>query len=80
MIRVSDNGIGIRAIHLDKIFNMFYRASENSKGSGLGLYITREAVSKLGGTISVQSEYGKYITFEIDIPNLKPSNDKVLAT
>jgi signal transduction histidine kinase len=48
---------------------MFYRASENSKGSGLGLYITKETVLKLGGTIEVQSEFGKGTRFDILIPN-----------
>jgi PAS domain S-box-containing protein len=68
-INVSDNGIGIEKMHLDKIFKMFYRASENSKGSGLGLYITKETVLKLGGTIEVQSEFGKGTRFDILIPN-----------
>jgi signal transduction histidine kinase len=65
----SDNGIGIEKQHLDKIFNMFYRASEKASGSGLGLYITKEAVAKLGGTISVSSVVGKGTQFEIIIPN-----------
>lgn len=64
----SDNGIGIEESHLGKIFNMFYRASPNSKGSGLGLYIVKEAVSKLGGTISAQSSYGKSTTFKLILP------------
>jgi signal transduction histidine kinase len=64
----SDNGIGIEATHLGKIFNMFYRASHNSKGSGLGLYIVKEAVSKLGGTISAQSNYGESTTFKLVLP------------
>ena len=76
VIRVSDNGIGIREIHLDKIFNMFYRASENSKGSGLGLYIAKETVFKLGGTIQVQSEFGQFTSFDIVIPNQKSSSEK----
>ena len=70
-IRFSDNGIGIEGKHLDKIFDMFYRASENSKGSGLGLYIAKETVTRLGGTIKVESEFGASTTFEIIIPNSK---------
>jgi signal transduction histidine kinase len=69
-IRFSDNGIGIQRNHLDKIFDMFYRASENSKGSGLGLYIAKETISKLAGSIKVESEFGAFTTFEITIPNL----------
>lgn len=71
-INISDNGIGIQKKNLDEIFNMFYRASENSKGSGLGLYITKETIIKLGGTIKVLSEYGNFTTFDITLPNLKP--------
>jgi signal transduction histidine kinase len=70
-IRFSDNGIGIEAKHLDKIFDMFYRASENSKGSGLGLYIAKETIAKLGGTIKVESVFGTSTTFEIILPNSK---------
>ena len=68
-IRVQDNGIGIATDFLPKIFNMFYRATERSEGAGLGLYIVRETVQKLGGTIAVQSELGQGTTFEIEIPN-----------
>lgn len=69
-IRFFDNGIGIQEIHLNNIFNMFYRASERAKGSGIGLYIAKETVTKLNGTMRVQSEFGVYTAFEIEIPNL----------
>ena len=72
-ITVKDNGIGISEKHVTKIFDMFYRASENSKGSGLGLYIAKETITKLGGTIKVQSEFGISTTFEITIPNSTPN-------
>lgn len=68
-IKVEDNGIGIRSQYLDNIFDIFYRADENAKGSGLGLYIVKDTVDKLGGHIKVQSEYGKGSTFTITIPN-----------
>jgi signal transduction histidine kinase len=68
-IRVEDNGIGIAAHHLDKIFNMFYRATEQNPGSGLGLYITREVVNKLAGTIQVHSEIRQYTRFIVWVPN-----------
>ncbi|MEQ9413931.1 MAG: ATP-binding protein, partial [Cyclobacteriaceae bacterium] len=54
-ISLEDNGIGIDAQHLQKVFRMFYRAHERSKGSGLGLYIVKETVGKLGGDIRVES-------------------------
>lgn len=54
-IAVHDNGIGIHPQHQDKVFEMFYRATENSSGSGLGLFITKEIVEKLGGKIKMES-------------------------
>lgn len=58
-IEVKDNGEGIRAEHKDKIFDMFYRGTANSSGSGLGLYIAHEAVQRLGGTIKFDSVFGE---------------------
>lgn len=70
LIEIQDNGIGIKQEYLDKIFDMFFRASHDSNGSGLGLYITRQVVEKLGGTIDVESNYGEGTKFEIYLPNL----------
>lgn len=67
-LRIKDNGIGISTESLPKIFSMYYRATEKSKGSGLGLFIVRETVHKLNGTVSVQSETGKGSTFIIQLP------------
>jgi signal transduction histidine kinase len=67
-ITVADNGKGIHAEYLDRIFDMFFRASEDSYGSGLGLYITRQVVEKLGGKIRVTSTYGEGSTFSIYLP------------
>lgn len=69
IFEVSDNGQGIDAAHIDKIFNMFYRANKSAKGSGLGLYIVKEAITKLSGEISVKSTLGKGTTFKVFIPN-----------
>jgi signal transduction histidine kinase len=69
-IRVTDNGIGIKDEHQENIFKMFFRGSERSKGSGLGLYIVKETVEKLGGTITVQSKISKGSTFEVVLPSL----------
>lgn len=68
-IVISDNGIGIENQHLDKIFNMFYRATERKAGSGLGLFIVKETITTLGGSITVTSESGKGTTFTIELPN-----------
>jgi len=64
-----DNGIGIKSEHMDKIFNMFYRATERSQGSGLGMYIVKQAVEKLHGTISLHSDYGVGTRIKIILPN-----------
>lgn len=68
-IIIKDNGIGISPELHDKIFEMFYRVSEESVGSGIGLYIVKEAVSFLNGKIKLKSEPGKGSEFKITIPN-----------
>jgi signal transduction histidine kinase len=70
-IRVRDNGIGIDKENQGKVFNMFYRVSSKSIGSGLGLYIVKEAVEKLHGAIELRSEPGKGCEFSIHLPNLQ---------
>lgn len=71
-ITIQDNGIGIEKEHQKKIFDMFYRANEESKGSGLGLYILKETLQKINGHVKVSSEFGKGSLFYIEIPNLEP--------
>jgi signal transduction histidine kinase len=68
-ILFSDNGIGIDDTNIKKVFDMFYRASAQSDGSGLGLYIVKNAMEKLGGSIQVNSNLGKGTSFELKIPN-----------
>jgi len=68
-LEFSDNGIGIQPEHMDKIFNMFYRATDRSQGSGLGMYIVKQAVERLNGTISLQSDYGVGTRIKIILPN-----------
>ncbi|MBN8652263.1 MAG: HAMP domain-containing histidine kinase [Cytophagales bacterium] len=67
-ISVKDNGQGIRPEHLEKIFDMFYRTASSTGGSGLGLYIAREAAARMGGSISVRSVYGNGSTFSLLLP------------
>ena len=71
-IRIEDNGMGIAQEHLDKIFDMFYRANDQKPGSGLGLYIVKETIEKLKGKITVTSELCKGSVFVMELPNLKP--------
>ena len=73
LISFRDNGIGISKQDLSRVFEMFYRASDQAGGSGLGLYIVKNAVEKLGGRVSVGSEPGQYTLFEIVLPNQKKS-------
>lgn len=68
-IRVSDNGAGISDKSLPKIFDMFYRGSSTVSGTGLGLYICKEIVVRLEGTIEVESVYGVGSSFTITVPS-----------
>lgn len=65
---VEDNGQGIASEYHSKIFDMFYRANEQSRGSGLGLYIVREALMKLSGSIHLESAPGIGTTFTVTLP------------
>ena len=69
-ILIRDNGIGIDRVNQEKVFNMFFRVSSQSVGSGLGLYIVKEAVEKLHGVVNLTSEIGKGTEFSIRLPNL----------
>lgn len=67
-IYIIDNGLGIEKHQLKRIFTMFYRGTERSKGSGLGLFIVDETVTALGGKIKVKSEPGKGTEFKVSLP------------
>lgn len=68
-IAVQDNGQGISKESIPKIFDMFYRASPGTDGTGLGLYIVQEALSKIKGIVLVDSQVGKGSTFKIVLDN-----------
>jgi PAS domain S-box-containing protein len=74
IIEVKDNGQGIGEEHLDKIFEIFYRASSSKTGSGLGLYIVKEAINKLQGNISLKSTINQGSCFTVEIPNQAPES------
>lgn len=71
-IVVADNGIGIPAAELDKLFTKFYRASNaqshQAEGTGLGLYIVKQSIELLGGQIAVDSKEGVGTRFVIALP------------
>lgn len=69
VISVIDNGKGIAEEFHSKLFDMFFRASVDQTGSGIGLYIVQEMANRLGAQISFVSEPGKGSTFTINIPN-----------
>jgi signal transduction histidine kinase len=70
IIELEDNGQGIRAESVSRIFDMFYRASTESNGTGLGLYIVKEALNKLNGRIEVRSKVNVGTTFVITLPQI----------
>lgn len=71
-ICISDNGVGIAQDQKDKIFDMFYRGTDDNTGSGLGLYIVKETVDKLKGEITVESSLKEGCLFKVTIPNQAP--------
>jgi PAS domain S-box-containing protein len=66
---ISDNGLGIPQEKQAEVFKMFYRLSSKMPGSGLGLFIVKEILNKLGGTVEISSAEGQGTTFFITIPN-----------
>ena len=65
---ISDNGEGISETDMPKIFDMFYRGNTNTVGTGLGLYICREVINKLGGEMGIESVLGSGTTITVTIP------------
>jgi signal transduction histidine kinase len=65
---LEDNGSGIPAEHQQKIFDMFYRYSTHISGSGLGLFIVKEVLAKIAGSIALESEVGKGSKFSVSVP------------
>lgn len=75
VITIADNGIGIPAEDQEQLFTKLFRASnarsQVTDGTGLGLYIVKEAVTILGGTISFVSKEGEGTTFQITFPRTR---------
>jgi signal transduction histidine kinase len=69
IVEIEDNGIGIIEEHMNNIFKMFFRSTNNVNGLGIGLYIVKEALQRMGGDISVRSVYGQGAIFRILVPN-----------
>ncbi|NJM26374.1 MAG: HAMP domain-containing histidine kinase [Bacteroidia bacterium] len=69
-LSIEDNGKGIAQEHLSNVYKMFYRATDDGAGSGLGLYIVKEAIDKLNGSINITSKEGHGTTVLLDIPEV----------
>ncbi len=69
VIEVTDNGQGINLAYLPRVYEMYFRTNERSKGNGLGLYIVKKMVDKLNGRIELRSEIGLGTTVQVFLPN-----------
>jgi signal transduction histidine kinase len=76
-VSVEDNGKGIAKEHLKNVCRMFYRATDDGAGSGLGLYIVKETIDKLNGSINIESVEGKGTTVQLMIPEVSPGHAEV---
>ena len=72
MLTFTDNGIGIPQENQERVFDMFYRGTSMRTGSGLGLYIVKEMLNKLGGHLQLSSQKGIGTSITLEIPNLAP--------
>ena len=70
-IDIGDNGCGIEKEYQEDVFNMFFRATDENAGSGLGLYIVKETIQKLKGKVSLVSEPEKGTTIKMKLPNME---------
>ena len=69
-LKIKDNGIGIAEEHHKKLFDMFYRLPSQVAGTGIGLYIVKEIIEKMKGSIIINSKEGIGTTFTIQLKNL----------
>lgn len=75
-INIEDKGKGIEKKYQDDVFKMFFRATDQNAGSGLGLYIVKETVNKLKGNISLESVVNKGTILSMKLPNMGPNIKK----
>jgi len=68
VVEVRDSGAGIKAEHLEHLFDPFFTTKPVGVGTGLGLFICKNIVTSLGGTISVKSEVAKGTVFTVSLP------------
>jgi signal transduction histidine kinase len=73
VITITDQGPGIPADELDRVFERFFRGNDGAhqSGSGLGLSIARDMVALMGGTLTVRSRRGSGATFTVRMPRIQ---------
>ncbi|WHZ06405.1 MAG: hypothetical protein OJF59_000158 [Cytophagales bacterium] len=69
VLEVQDNGQGIERTYLNRVFDMYFRANEKSKGNGLGLYIVKKMADKLGGRVELKSDLGQGTLVKVFLPD-----------
>jgi PAS domain S-box-containing protein len=80
VLEVEDNGCGMDAKTAARVFDPFFTTKEEGLGTGLGLYISKNLVESVGGSISVESEIGRGATFRVVIPDLgNPDRSKITS-
>ncbi|MCZ8133914.1 MAG: HAMP domain-containing sensor histidine kinase, partial [Algoriphagus sp.] len=70
VIVLEDNGIGIEERHRSDVFNLFSRATQRNVGTGLGLYMVKEAVEQMGGKIHLESQIHEGTTVTVTLPSM----------
>jgi signal transduction histidine kinase len=80
VISVRDNGCGIKSEVIDRVWDMFFIGIEKSRGSGLGLFITKKAVDTINGTITLKTEVDHYCEVQVCLPMSEPmqGNDSMV--
>lgn len=76
VIKITDNGLGIPENLREKVFDMFFHGAAKSGGTGLGLYMAKKAIERLGGSIQLISGQPKSTIFEIVLPKFLESNKR----
>jgi len=70
VITIEDNGIGIDDKYKTDVFNLFTRATQKNVGTGIGLYMVKEAVEQMGGTIELESVFNEGTTMKVILPSM----------
>lgn len=77
ILTIQDTGQGIPQENLERIFEPFFSTKPNGEGTGLGLFVTRGIVEKLGGTIEAESRLGEGTDFRITLPRVYQNDDSL---